>query len=70
MADEPPRVDMFGRPILGQEFDIPEEPSTTGKELVPYEDPTSLNIDLSETGPMGEHRRQESRRWGGRHRGI
>ena len=70
MADEPPRVDMFGRPILGQEFDIPEEPSTTGKELVPYEDPTTLNIDLSETGPMGEHRRQESRRWGGRHRGI
>ena len=70
MADEPPRVDMFGRPILGQEFDIPETPSTTGKELVPYEDPTTLNIDLSETGPLGEHRRQESRRWGGRHRGI
>ena len=77
MADEPPRFDMFGRPILGQEFDIPETPSTTGKEIVPYKDPTQFNLTLPGGDPnepgegfSAENRRRRSRQWGGSQRGI
>ena len=77
MADEPPRVDMFGRPILGQEFDIPEEPSTTGKEIVPYEEPGKINVTLPGGDPnrpgegfSAENRRRWNRQWGGSPRGV
>jgi hypothetical protein len=77
MAEEPPRVDMLGRPILDQDFDIPETPSTTGKELIPYKDPTQFNITLPGGDPnepgegfSAENRRRESRRWGGSPKGI
>jgi len=77
MADEPPRFDMFGRPILGQDFEIPEEPSTTGKEIVPYEEPGKINVTLPGGDPnipgegfSAENRRRWNRQWGGSPRGI
>jgi len=33
--------------------------------LVPYKDPTKLNVKLPTTGPLGEHRRRIARSWGG-----